>query len=106
MTLSISKDVFLNDPANKQRFVLLLGEKLKESKCMVFYAKADADLLIVQKAVNSAENTDRVSVGDDTDLLVLLSYHARAEHHKILMVPEPKRNSKRKVRNILQLKKD
>ena len=36
---------------------------------------ADADLLIVQKAIESAQSMDTVLVGDNTDLLVLLIYH-------------------------------
>ena len=39
-------------------------------------APGDADLLIVRKAVESACHIHNVLVGDDTDLLVLLCYHA------------------------------
>ena len=48
MSLSITKDVFLNDATNKQRFIALLGEELSKNNCIVYYAKSDADFLIVQ----------------------------------------------------------
>ena len=35
----------------------------------------DADLSIVQKAIESASSMDTVLIGDDTDLLVLLLHH-------------------------------
>ncbi len=50
----------------------MLGEALEKKKCNSYYSSADADLLIVQKAVESSRKTDTVLVGDDTDLLVLL----------------------------------
>ncbi len=40
------------------------------SKCEVHHASGDADLLIVQKAVESTRRVNTVLVGDDTDLLV------------------------------------
>ena len=34
------------------------------------------------------------AVGDDTDLLVLLCYHASLESHDLFVCPEPKKNTK------------
>ena len=42
------------------------------SNCKVHHASGDADLLIVQKAAESATRVNTVLVGDDTDLLILL----------------------------------
>ena len=39
MNLTITKDVFLNDSNNKQRFVSLLGEELKKKDAMFFLTK-------------------------------------------------------------------
>ena len=50
MNLTAAKDLFLNDAANRQRFVENLGQDLEAAGCKVFYASADADDLIVQKA--------------------------------------------------------
>ena len=41
--------------------------------------------MIVQKAVELARVADTVLVGDDTDLLVLLCYHACLESHNIFL---------------------
>ena len=76
MNLTESKDLFLAHSTNKQQFIDYLGKALCQSGCQVFHAKEDADLLIVQKAVEAAKTTKTVLVGDDTDLLVLLLYYA------------------------------
>ena len=95
MNLTVTKEVFLNDHSNKQRFVKLLGEQLRNSGCQVFHDISDADLLIVKKTLESAEAGDTVLVGDDTDLLALLLFHAKPNNkYKILFAPEPKRNTK------------
>ena len=104
MSLSITKDVFLNDATNKQRFIALLGEQLSKNNCTVYYAKSDADFIIVQKAVETAENSNTVIVGDDTDLLVLLIYHTKLNHNEIFFIPEPKKNSKCRIWNVKQVK--
>ena len=70
----------------------------------MFYAKSDADFLIVQKAVETAENSNTVVVGDDTDLLVLLIYHTKLNHNEIFFIPEPKKNSKCRIWNVKQVK--
>ena len=54
MNLTVTKEAFLSDPKNKQRFIDFLGAKLTNQGCQVFYDQADADLLIVQKTIESA----------------------------------------------------
>ena len=53
-------------------------------------AKADADLLIVHTAVTCSLERHTVLVGDDTDLLVLLCYHASLVSMPIYFQPRPK----------------
>ena len=89
MSLSVTKDVFLTDTTNKQRFIALLGDELSKNNCIVYYAKLDADFLIVQKAVETAEYSNTVVLGDDTDLLVLLIYHTKLNHKEIFFILEP-----------------
>ena len=56
----------------------------------------DADLLIVQSAVECSYSAHTVIVGDDTDLLILLFYHAiRDDCHDIFFKPERKMGSKK-----------
>ena len=87
--LTMTKSEFLMNKINKQRFVNMLGETLDKNNCKSYYASADADLLIVLKAVESATTMKTVLVGDDTDLLVLLCYHASLDICNLLSKPEP-----------------
>ena len=52
MKLTMKKVNFLANSTNKQQFINMLGNYL-EKKCKVYHAPGDADLLIVQKAVES-----------------------------------------------------
>ena len=75
MVLKLKKDVFLHNSANKQRLIKLLGEKLQLSGCNIIHAPGDADLMIVQMAVQSAKSITTVLVGADKDLLLLHRHH-------------------------------
>ena len=105
MRLTVSKDSFLSDLQNKQHFVELLGQHLENAGCAVFHATSDADVLIVQKAVESAEVQDTVLVGDDTDLLVLSLHHEKPSQN-LYLAPQPKRNAKARIWDIKQVKND
>ncbi|OWF41289.1 hypothetical protein KP79_PYT25062 [Mizuhopecten yessoensis] len=72
MVIKSKKDEFLANEVNKQRFINLLSSKLEMHGCTVTDARGDADLLIVTTAVEAAKFKDRVLVGDDKDLLILL----------------------------------
>ena len=50
----------------------MLSRYLQQANCQVYHSTADADLLIVNKAVESSRTMDTVLVGDDTDLFILL----------------------------------
>ena len=95
MKLSITKLNFLANNVNKQQFINMPGSYL-EKKCKVCHASADDDVLIVQKVKESARVMDTVLVSDDTDLLILLCYHASMDSHNIIFKPEPKKNAKKR----------
>lgn len=95
MNLTMKKELFLSNRQNKQRFIFMLSEELQKNNCETYHASGDADLLIVQKTVQSANVTNTVLVGDDTDLLVLLCYYASLEAHDLFFCPEPKKNIKK-----------
>ena len=100
MHLTMSKAQFL---ANKDNKINLLSAKLMEKNCRTYHATGDVDLLIMQKSVESAMNT--VLIGDDTDLLVLLIYHASLESCSLFFKPEPKQNTKNfRIWNIQAIK--
>ena len=60
---------------------------------MLDSAKQDADVLIVQTTVASAQTKHTILVGDDTDLLFLL-HHADLNANDIFLSPEKAQTSK------------
>ena len=76
MHLTMRKYRFPANKENKQRFINMLSMKLVERSCKTYHDSGGTDLLIVQKSVESAPAVITVLVGDDTDLLILLIYHA------------------------------
>ena len=95
MTTTMKKEQFLANRKNKQQFIFMLSSELEKNNCRTHHASGDADFLIVQKAVQSATTNNTVLVGDDTDLIVLLCYHASLESHNLFFCPEPKKNTKK-----------
>lgn len=91
LTMQVRKDRFLANSSNKQCFIDMLSDYLNRAGCQTKHAKGDADLLIVQTAINEAHNRDIVVVADDTDILVLLCYYVTRECKQVTMRPEPKR---------------
>lgn len=68
----------LHATKNKQTFVNILSGQLKNN-CQVYHSQGDADLPIMQKAVESSITKNTVLIGDDTDLLILLIYNVNNE---------------------------
>ncbi|KAL9965158.1 hypothetical protein ACROYT_G028921 [Oculina patagonica] len=69
-TLTVKKDVFfLRDKQNRQRFINMLSEKLKEVRFDTIHGAGDADILIAQPAVSVSATRDSVIIADDTDIL-------------------------------------
>ena len=46
ISLAVSKDVFLSNKRNKQKFIHMLGEELCAIGCEVVHEQADADFTI------------------------------------------------------------
>ncbi len=79
MLLTLRKEIFLANKENKQRFINMLAAKLKAEGCDVYHANADADLLIVQRGIEVSVEAETAVIGEYTDLLVLLLYHANKD---------------------------
>ena len=94
MLLTIRKETFLANKENKQRFINMLAAKLKAEGCDVYHADADADLLIVQKGIEASVEEETAVIGEDTDLLILLIYHANKESKKVYFYSESKQNAR------------
>ena len=107
MVFKLKKVVFLAYQENKQLFINLLGKSLEEAGCKVVHASGDADVLIVKTALELAQTGETILIADDTDLLVLLCYHAnRDDGYNIFFTPQPKASAKSvKVWNIKEMRK-
>ncbi|CAG2201846.1 unnamed protein product [Mytilus edulis] len=92
MPCKTKKDAFLSNEENKQRFINLLSAKFEASNYAVVHAFDDADLNIVQTAVSISEEQHVVVIGEDTDLLVLLCYHAMMHNKNVYFKSEPKQS--------------
>ena len=105
MILQSKKEEFLANMVNKEQFIYLLSEKLRQAGCNTVHVTGDADLLIVQTAVNCAENSSTTMIGEDTDLLVLLCTHADMNKSDIIFHPEAKQKTKKmRVQDIKKTK--
>ena len=104
MNLAVTKEVFLSNKENKQRFIIMLGEELSKKGCTVFHDTGDANCLIVKKAMESAAENNVVLVGDDTDLLILLLHQQYEGKHDVFFAPEPKKNSKARFWDVKDVK--
>ena len=71
--------LLLANKSKKQSFINMLIRYLQQANCQVYHSTADADALIVNKAVHSSRTMDTVLGGDDTDLFILLCYHAEVD---------------------------
>ena len=91
MPLTMNKVEFLANKVNKQKFIALLGQELEKASCTVYHASGDADVIIVQKAVQSAQTRETILIGEDTNLLVLLCYYTTPELHPLYFMSEPKK---------------
>ena len=83
----------------------MLSRCLEENERNTKHAKGDADVLIVMTAVKCAENRDVALIGEDTDLLVLLCYHANLENNRIFFKSEPKQRLSSKSLRVWDIKK-
>ena len=74
------KQHFLARDINKQQLIDLITEELKENEGTVINALGDADVDIVKAAVEASTLHSTTLIGEDTDLSVLLLYHATTEN--------------------------
>ena len=104
MKVTLTKDNFLANPKNKQRFINMPSRFLQDDNCPTYHAKGDADVMIIKTALESARERHTVLVGNDTDLLVLLCFYTRSDSFDLYFKPEPKANSRRRVWNMKKVK--
>lgn len=78
MEANVSQDKFLSNEKNKFRLIAMLQKKFQEYNIAMMQAVEDADLLIIETAIQmSPSHASVFVVGEDIDLLVLLTALAR-----------------------------
>lgn len=102
MKLSVNKETFLSNTFNKQRFINYLSHVLEKHNLQTVHAKQDADVQIIESTIESARTKKTVLVGEDTDLLVLLCFHANITDHTIFFTSHQK--NKHRIWNITKTK--
>ncbi|KAK3102254.1 hypothetical protein FSP39_009938 [Pinctada imbricata] len=97
------KDIFLSNNQNKQDFIKMLSSELRKEGIDVKQAEADADVLISKTAIELSRSQSTTLFGEDTDLLVLLLFHA--DENCQLHIRSDKLNNNQKVWNIAEAKR-
>ena len=91
MALQTKKEEFLSNKHN----IAFLSQRLEQARCEIHRTGGETDVLIVQTALTSAAKQETVLVEDDTDLHVLLIYHAKNVRHNVFFRPETRRASQK-----------
>ena len=78
-----SKEVFLANKANKERFIHILGDTSSAPGYGIIYCEGDADVDIAKTAIGMSEQSDVMVIGEDTDLLILLLHYYNTSLNKI-----------------------
>ncbi|PZC75227.1 hypothetical protein B5X24_HaOG206534 [Helicoverpa armigera] len=93
MTVPGNQHQFFANSNNKSRFISMLSDKLRAANFAVKQAQNDADVLIIETAIEKLNATNTIIVvGEDVDLLVLLT--ARTPIDKIIYFLKPGRAQK------------
>ncbi|KAL4718517.1 hypothetical protein ACJJTC_010356 [Scirpophaga incertulas] len=88
MKVSTNQQQFLANTYNKSRFISMLCEELTAAGIPIKQADNDADVLIIETAIEQFESSKTtVVVGEDVDLLILLT--ARTPTDKIIYFLKP-----------------
>ena len=98
MVMKSKKEDVMSNKTNKQKFIMLLSDCLDQTGCETHHALGDADVLIVQTAIQSAMQCQTIFVGEDTDLIVLLCFDVTNSCYDIFFKSEKRRGTKRNPR--------
>ena len=83
----VNQQSFLNNQKNKDQLIKLLLKHLSHAGHLALQSSGDADVDIAKKALNFALIGETVTViANDTDIMVLLTYHFRESMGDIFML--------------------
>lgn len=88
MIATMPQEKFLSNEKNKDRLISMLCEKLQTAGFIIKQAVEDADTLIINTAIDALKDYDSVViVGEDVDLLVILTALASSKSSIYFMKP-------------------
>ena len=101
------QDELLTDHGTKSQLIQLVSQHLSRENCDIVQADGDADVSIVLEAVKAAAIWPTFVIGEDTDLLVLLLYHATGKENGLWLRSDRARSkdSCLAVHDILDIKR-
>ena len=67
-----TREKFLANSLNKQKFIRLVGNKLEKKGCTVIHSRDGADLNIAMYATSYSAHKNVTVIAEDTDILILL----------------------------------
>ena len=99
------KETFLSQDKNKQKFIDMLSEILLDNGIQVRHSDDDADVLIINTAIEYMQRTNVILVADDTDIFVLaIHYLGTNDFANSLLLKASSSSAKRKLINVTQLR--
>ena len=93
----MTKDEFLVNLDNRQRFLEMLTSKMNSSNLYAIQSSGDADALIVNTATEAAKLKSTIVVGKDTDLIMLLIHGVQLSDHSVFFTSDEKSKTARKL---------
>ena len=67
-----TQEMFLANSLNKQKFIILIGNKLEKKGCTVIHSRDHADLIIAMYAISYSAHKNVTVIAEDTNILILL----------------------------------
>jgi len=94
--------VFLANENNKDGFIKMSMDEFQDEGTECIQSVADADVDINAVALKEAAKSDQPIpvVADDTDILILLTYHARKDMSEVFFMSEAKRRQHGELRPV------
>lgn len=90
--LTIKQEKFLSNYKNKNRLITYLMQEFQTNSIKCYQEKGEADVLIVETAVEDDTDFKKVIVAEDIDILVILTARAKVEE-EIYYLKMGKQNS-------------
>lgn len=83
MNVPTSQEKFISNRCNKKNLIEMLIKELNNANITTKQAIGDADVLIIETAIEKSEKNTAVVVGEDIDLLVILIGPTQSNHREI-----------------------